>query len=64
LLPYEAVQAQATERAQRDYRENYRRLYLKKLLQDDPIVIPEGAVEIMAKRHFGENLELAPEFRN
>jgi peptidyl-prolyl cis-trans isomerase C len=63
-LPYEAVQAEAMERAQENYRENYRRLYLRKLLQDDPIVIPEGAVEIMARRHFGENLELAPEFRD
>jgi hypothetical protein len=34
------------------------------LLQDDPIVIPEGAVAIMAKRYFGENLELAPEFKD
>lgn len=61
LLPFEAVQAPATEQAEREYRENYQRLYLRRLLQD-PIIIPEGAVEIMAKRHFGENLELAPEY--
>jgi peptidyl-prolyl cis-trans isomerase C len=61
LLPFEAVQEQATEQAAREYRENYKRLYLRRLLQD-PIIIPEGAVEIMAKRHFGENLELAPEY--
>jgi parvulin-like peptidyl-prolyl isomerase len=64
LLSFEAVQAQAQEQAQENYRETYKRLYLRKLLQDDPIVIPEGAVAIMAKRYFGENLELAPEFKD
>jgi hypothetical protein len=28
----------------------------------DPIEIPEEAVAAMARRHFGENLELAPDY--
>jgi peptidyl-prolyl cis-trans isomerase C len=53
------VKHEAMERAKWHYVENYQQNYMRKLLKD-PIVIPEGAVEIMAKRHFGENLELAP----
>ena len=41
--------------------EEYRVLYLQKLMAN-PIVLPEGAVEIMAKRYFGENLENATIF--
>jgi hypothetical protein len=31
-------------------------------LMKDPVVFPEGSVEVMARRHFGENLEKAPIF--
>jgi peptidyl-prolyl cis-trans isomerase C len=60
LPPWEAVREAAVERARNEYRDQYRARYLKRLTQD-PIVIPEGAVEIMARRHFGENFELAPQ---
>jgi parvulin-like peptidyl-prolyl isomerase len=61
LQDYEAVKEEAVAQAKRRYLEQYRENYLRKVLSD-PTIIPEGAVEIMAKRHFGENLELAPDF--
>lgn len=61
LQEYSAVKEQAVARAERSYLDSYRQNYLIKILSD-PVVIPDGAVEIMAKRHFGENLELAPDF--
>ena len=62
VLEYNEVKSDAIERVKGKYLESYRQNYLRKLLSD-PIVIPEGAVEIMAKRHFGENLELAPDYQ-
>ena len=62
VLPFEAVKTEAMRRAEQNYLESYKRRSLQKLQGEDPIVIPDGAVEIMAKRHFGENLELAPRF--
>lgn len=59
-LPFEEVKVQATDRARIEYFESYRSRYLQSLLTD-PIVIPDGAVEIMARRHFGEDLEGAPD---
>lgn len=59
---YNEVKSDAIERVKGKYLDNYRQNYLRKLLSD-PIAIPEGAVEIMAKRHFGENLELAPDYQ-
>lgn len=58
-LAYEAVKAEAVADAERRYLAGYRDAYMRKTLAD-PVIIPEGAVEVMAKRHFGENLELAP----
>jgi peptidyl-prolyl cis-trans isomerase C len=60
LQKYETVKDEAVERARLRYYETYRQNYMRKLLSG-PVVIPEGAVELMAKRYFGENLELAPE---
>ena len=59
-LPYERVKEEAVADAKRRYLDGYRDAYMRKTLAD-PVIIPEGAVEIMAKRHFGENLELAPD---
>jgi len=53
------VKAQAIVSAKERYYSTYRQNYLRRVLSD-PIIIPEGAVEIMARRHFGEDLELAP----
>lgn len=59
IQPFENVREAAVGRARVTYLESYRARYLQTLIQE-PIVIPDGAVEIMAKRHFGENLEGAP----
>jgi len=59
IPPFEEVSEQAIERARYEYLEGYRQRYLQSLLQE-PIVIPDGAVEIMAKRYFGEDLKGAP----
>ncbi len=60
-IPFEEVKAEAMAQAREQHLEEYRSRYLRKLLTD-PIELPEGAVEAMAKRYFGENLELSPVF--
>ena len=60
IPPFEEVRDQAIEQVRYEYLEGYRQRYLQSLLQE-PIVIPDGAVEIMAKRHFGEDLEGVPD---
>jgi peptidyl-prolyl cis-trans isomerase C len=59
--PFEDIKAQAMRQAREQYLKDYSTRYLKKTLSD-PIELPDGAVEEMAKRYFGENLELAPDF--
>jgi peptidyl-prolyl cis-trans isomerase C len=59
LQPFEVVREAAIEQARATHLAQYRRTYMLKHLSD-PIEIPDGAVEAMAKRYFGENLELAP----
>jgi peptidyl-prolyl cis-trans isomerase C len=61
VLPFEKVREQAESNLKARHLENYRSRYLQSLLAD-PIVFPEGSVEIMLRRHFGENLEKAPIF--
>jgi peptidyl-prolyl cis-trans isomerase C len=58
---FEDVKALAMEQAREKYLEDYRTRYLR-ILVSEPIVLPDGATEEMAKRYFGENLELAPDF--
>jgi parvulin-like peptidyl-prolyl isomerase len=60
VLPFEEIKEQASEQAHKDYIDGYRKNYLRVTLSD-PVVIPDGAAEEMAKRYFGENLELAPD---
>ena len=60
LPAFEEIADQAIDRARLEYLESYRLRYLQSLVED-PIVIPDGAVEIMVKRHFGEDLEGAPD---
>jgi len=57
------VREAAIEQAREAHFAQYRRNYMLKHLSG-PITIPEGAVEAMAKRYFGENLERAPDFEN
>jgi peptidyl-prolyl cis-trans isomerase C len=59
LRDFSEVEDEAVARAQLAYYESYRENYLRRVLSA-PVVVPDGAVEIMARRHFGENLELAP----
>jgi hypothetical protein len=51
----------AMQQAREKYLANYKKRYLKKVLSD-PLVLPDGATEEMARRYFGEDLELAPVF--
>ena len=59
--PFEDIKAQAMQQARAKYLKDYSDRYLRRVLSDD-IVLPESAVEEMAKRYFGENLELAPDY--
>jgi parvulin-like peptidyl-prolyl isomerase len=61
IPPFEVVKKQAMEKAHVEYLEEYRVKYLRQLL-DENIVLQDGAAEDLAKRYFGENLELAPDF--
>jgi peptidyl-prolyl cis-trans isomerase C len=60
VLPFEDIKEQASEQARKEYMDEYRKKYLRTILSE-PVVIPDGAAEEMAKRYFGENLELAPD---
>ncbi len=60
--PFEEVQAAIVEKLKAKYLADFRASYVQNLLQKSPAVFPEGSVEIMAKRHFGENLDAAPIF--
>lgn len=62
LKKYEDVKADAMTAARQNYLEEYRARYIRKLLEN-PIELQEGAVEAMARRYFGENLQLAPDFQ-
>jgi parvulin-like peptidyl-prolyl isomerase len=56
---FEDVKADVMTRAREQYLAKYRSRYLKKLLSE-PIEMPAGAVEAMARRYFGDDLEMAP----
>ena len=43
------------------HRAEYASRYMGSLLTE-PVQFPKGAIDIMARRHFGENLELAPDY--
>ncbi len=56
---FDDVKADAMTLARNKYLAGYRSRYLKNLLSE-PIEMPEGAVEAMARRYFGDDLEMAP----
>ncbi len=56
---FEDIREEAIERQKAEFQKTYLRKYLSQLFSE-PAVFPEGAIEIMAKRYFGENLEKAP----
>ena len=63
LRSFEEVKAPLTAQVRDEHVQTYRTNYLKRLAEV-PIEFEEGAVEAMVKRHFGENLERAPDFYN
>lgn len=58
--PFENVKGQLIEAARQERLTAYRKNYILSV-SADPIELEDGAVEKMLKRHFGENLELAPD---
>lgn len=56
---FEEVREEAVADMKARHQSEYREHYIKGLLEQG-IVLPEGSVEVMLKRHFGENLERAP----
>jgi peptidyl-prolyl cis-trans isomerase C len=58
-LPFEAVKEKLMKNRRETYLSEYRARYVKQQTAEK-IVITDGAVEAMAKRYFGENLENAP----
>lgn len=61
LIPFEQVKPQLVEEARQKYLSDYRTRYI--ISKSEGLIdIQDGAVEAMAKRHFGENLELAPDY--
>jgi parvulin-like peptidyl-prolyl isomerase len=61
LIPFEEIKAQAMAQAKAEHQAEYRMRYLKEL-SSTPIELPDGAVEAMARRHFGDDFELVPNF--
>ena len=61
LSPFEEVQDDIVKKMKAKYVADFRLSYMQKLLLN-PVVFPDGSIEIMAKRYFGENLEKAPVF--
>jgi peptidyl-prolyl cis-trans isomerase C len=57
--PFEQVKEVAEARMKAKHVESYRASYLQKLFSE-PVVFPEGSIEIMARRYFGDELEKAP----
>jgi len=55
------VREQAVAKMKQKHLALYQERYIKALLEEG-IVLPDGSVEVMLKRHFGENLENAPEY--
>jgi peptidyl-prolyl cis-trans isomerase C len=62
-LSFEDVKPELVEQMRKEHLSNYRRNYILSVSSQD-IALEEGAVEKMLKRHFGENLELAPDLYN
>ena len=61
VAPFENVKANGIKQAREQYLSRYRINYLQQL-SSAPIKLPDGAVEAMARRYFGDDLELSPDF--
>lgn len=62
LVPFDQIKVQMMEQAKKEYLADYRRLYIKNTIAE-PIELNEAAAEEMVKHYFGEDLEMAPSFR-
>ena len=60
-LEFAEVKEETIEVKREKHESEYQELYIKGLLEEG-IVLPEGSVEVMLRRHFGENLENAPQY--
>ncbi|MDX1555065.1 MAG: peptidylprolyl isomerase [Xanthomonadales bacterium] len=58
---FEEVRKEAVAQMKLEHETRYQQNYIRGVLADG-IVLPEGSVEVMLKRHFGENLENAPQY--
>jgi len=61
LVAYDRVQQGLMQKAREKYLSDYRLRYIRGQVAE-PIDIKQDAVEVMVKRYFGEELELAPNF--
>ena len=61
VAPFEQVRASLVEKERAKYLAEYRERYLRRVITS-PIELPEGAVEAMVRRYYGDDLELAPQF--
>ena len=61
LLPFEAVKPALIQAEKTRHRDRVRNEFVSQLL-DNPLEIPDGAIEVMVKRHLGENFERAPDY--
>ncbi len=61
VIPFADIKEKAEAQMQAKHIDSYRVSFMQKLLQG-PIAFPPGAIEIMARRYFGEDLENAPVF--
>jgi peptidyl-prolyl cis-trans isomerase C len=61
LQDYSEVKASIIAQVTAEHQNRYKARYLQTLLTE-PVQFPPGSIEIMAKRHFGEDLEMAPDY--
>ena len=59
VIPFDRIKEQVIAMAKEQYAAEYRLRYIKNQVAE-PIEISEEAVETMARRYFGDDLELAP----
>lgn len=61
MLPFDSVKARIMRREQANHEMEIRGRYIAELTEG-AVDVPEGAIEIMLKRWFGEDLEHAPDY--
>ena len=59
LEDFEEIKIETVAAMKKEHQADYQELYIRGLLEKG-IVLPPGSVEVMLKRHFGDNLENDP----